>query len=120
MRGKTFGILTVMLVLVIVFCIKGTVMGGAKEQGGRNNHYYASLEQEYREKLRDVLDSQGLKNCGVNIRWVADGAESREYTVSLNHQRLGSMTREEIDHLQAILSEAEFDDAACSFSYVIG
>ena len=120
MRGKTFGILIVMLVLVIVFCIKGTVMGGAKEQGGRNNHYYASLEREYREKLRDVLDSRGLQNCGVNIRWVADGAESREYTVFLNHQRLSRMTQEDKTALEDMLSGAEFADDSCSFTYVIG
>lgn len=120
MRGKLFGVLTVILVLVIVFCIKGTVMSRENDARGKINRHYAVLEQEYRDRTRRLLEEQGLGNCGVNIRWVDEGDGSREYTVLLHHRRLDRMTEEEKSVLTDMLVEMEFHDEACSFSYVIG
>ena len=120
MRGKLFGVLTVILVLIIVFCIKGTVMSRENNEREKINRHYAVLEQEYRERTREILEEQGLGNCGVNIRWVDEGDGSREYTVLLHHRRLDCMTEEEKFVLTDMLAEMEFDDEACSFSYVIG
>lgn len=120
MRGKLFGVLTVILVLIIVFCIKGTVMSRENNEREKINRHYAVLEQEYRERTREILEEQGLGNCGVNIRWVDEGDGSREYTVLLHHRRLDCMTEEEKFVLTDMLAEMEFHDEACSFSYVIG
>ena len=120
MRGKLFGVLTVILVLVIVFCIKGTVMSRESDARGKINRHYVVLEQEYRDRTKQLLEEQGLKNCGVNIRWVDEGNGNREYTVLLHHRNLDRMTEEERLVLTDMLAEMEFHDEACSFSYVIG
>ena len=117
MRGKLFGVVTVLLVLVIVFCIKGTVMSRDNEERGKKNHYYAVLEQEYRDRTRQLLEEQGLRDCGINIRWVADADGSREYTIFLHHRKLNRMTAEEKSVLTDMLVEMEFQDEACSFLY---
>lgn len=120
MRGKTFGIITVLLVLVIVFCIKGTVMSRGSGENERKNHYYAALEQEYLERTRILLEEEGLRDCGVNIRWVDDGNGNRKYTILLHHRDLNHMSEQEKLALEKMLSGIEFQDAACRFSYVIG
>lgn len=120
MRGKTFGVLTVILVLIIVFCVKGTVMSRENAEHGKQNHYYAALEQEYLDRTQQLLEEQGLKNCGVNVKWVTDGDGSREYTILLHHRKLDRMTQEEKLVLQNMLTEMEFRDESTSFRYVIG
>ena len=120
MRGKLFGVLTVILVLIIVFCIKGTVMSRENDARGKINRHYAVLEQKYRDRTKQLLEEQGLKNCGVNIRWVNEGDGSREYTVLIHHRKLDRMTEEEKSVLTDMLADMEFHDKVCSFSYVIG
>lgn len=120
LKGRIFGVLTVLLVLIIVFCVKGTVMSMNNREYNRKNHHYAALEQEYLERAHRTLKEQGLSNCGVSLRWVSDGAGCREYTVILHHRRLERMSKKEQVNLTERLSEAEFRDAVCSFRYVIG
>lgn len=120
MNNKVFGALTVLLVLIILFCVKGTVM--SRNHGGheRQNKYYAVLEREYLEKTRQLLNEEGFSNCGINLRWVADNEGRREYTIILHHRRLERMSDREQADLTDRLSEEEFQDDACSFCYVIG
>lgn len=119
MNNKVFGVLTVLLVLIILFCVKGTVMSRDKGRYDRQNKYYAVLEQEYLEKVNRLLKEEGVSNCGINLRWVADKEGSREYTVILHHRRLERMSGQEQINLTDRLTGAEFRDAACSFRYVI-
>ena len=119
MREKGFGIMTVILIAVIFFLIRGTVMSMSDTDHMRNNHDYAVLEQEYLQKARQLLEEEGLKNCGINLRWVDDGNGNREYTILLHHRRLNCMSEEEIENLTDRLSKTEFRDDVCSFYYVV-
>ena len=119
MREKGFGIMTVILIAVIFFLIRGTVMSMSDTDYMRNNHDYAVLEQEYLQKARQLLEEEGLKNCGINLRWVDDGIGNREYTILLHHRRLNCMSEEEIENLTDRLSKTEFRDDVCSFYYVV-
>ena len=120
MNNKLFGALTVLLVLIILFCVKGTAM--SRNNGGheRQNNYYTALEKEYLDETRRLLNEEGLSNCGINLRWMADDESTREYTIILHHHRLERMSEQERSDLTDRLAGAEFQDAACSFCYVIG
>lgn len=120
MNNRVFGVLTVLLVLIILFCVMGTVMSRGDGGRDRQNKYYAILEQEYLDEVHRLLQEEGLTNCGINLRWVADEEGSREYTVILHHRRLERMSGQEQTDLTDRLTGAEFQDAACSFYYVIG
>lgn len=119
-RRKGFCILTVLLILATVFCIKGTVMSRESDNCDRQNRYYAALEQEYLDQARLLLKEEGFRDCGVNIRWVAEGDGKREYTVLLHHRKLDRMSEEERESLTDKLSDAEFEDGLCCFYYIIG
>ena len=117
MERKLFGAVTVLLLLVTIFCVKGTVTSRGSDEHGKRNRYYAVLEQEYRDRTRQLLEEQGLRDCGINIRWIADVDGSREYTISLHHRKLSRMTEEEKSALKDMLIKVEFQDEACSFRY---
>ena len=116
-RGRSFGVMTVFLLLVIVFCVKGTVVSRESDERRKKNCYYAVLEQEYRDRTRRLLEEQGLRNCGINIKWVADVDGSREYTIFLYHKKLNRMTEREKSALTDMLTEIEFQNETCSFRY---
>lgn len=117
MRGKLFGVVTVLLVLVIVFCVRGTVISKESDERRKKNRHYEVLEQEYLDRTRQLLEEQGLRDCGINIKWVADVDGTREYTILLYHKRLKRMTEEEKSVLTDMMAEMEFQDEACSFLY---
>lgn len=117
MRGKLFVVVAVLLVVVIFFCVAGTVASKERDERGKKNRHYAVLEQEYLDSIRHLLEEQGLRDCGINIRWVADVDGSREYTVLLHHRRLNRMTEEEKLVLTDMLAEMEFQDESCNFLY---
>lgn len=114
---RGFGILTVVLVLVIFFCIKGTVMSKGNQERAQQNHYYAVLEQDYLEKARVLMLEEGFVDCGINLTRVTYEDGRREYTVRLHHRRFDRLPEEEMSRLKCMLSDAEFQDESCSFYY---
>ncbi len=114
---RGFGIVTVLLVLVILFCVKGTVMSKEKHERAEYNHYYAALEQDYLAKTRALLLEEGFTDCGINLTRVTYEDGGREYTVRLYHRRFDRLTEEELYRLKYRLSDVEFHDEGCSFRY---
>lgn len=114
---RGFGVITVLLILVIVFCVKGTVFSKEKQERATENHYYAALEKEYREQAKELLEEQGYHNCGVTMTRVTMEDRSREYTVLLHHRKLQKLSEVERERLVDTLSDMEFDHEICSFVY---
>lgn len=117
MMKKGFGIITVLLILVIIFCVKETVMSKESAERAKQNHYFAVLEQDYLERTRMLLDEEGYGNCGINLTRVTYEDGRREYTVLLHHRKLERMSSEEKLDLESMLSQIEFQNETCSFCY---
>lgn len=114
---RGFGVITVILVLVIVFCVKGTVFSKENNERAKANRYYALLEDAYLEEARQLLEEQGYSNCGVTMTRITEADGSREYTVLLHHRKLQKLSAEEKDVLISSLSDMEFDNEICRFCY---
>lgn len=114
---RGFGVITVLLILVIVFCVKGTVFSKEKQERATENYYYAALEKEYREQAKELLEEQGYHNCGVTMTRVTLEDGSREYTVLLHHRKLQKLGVEEREELLEALCTMEFSHGTCSFVY---
>lgn len=116
MSGRRFGLLTILLVLVILFCVKGTAISMGHAQRAAENSYYLALEREYTAAAREFLKEQGFEDCGVMMtRVMSEGG--REYTVRIYHRRLKRMGPEEKKALENRLSQQEFRQDVCTFSY---
>ena len=112
MSGRRFGTVTVLLALIILFCMKGTAMRRAEE-----NYYYRALEREYTDAAREFLREQGFGDCGVMMTRVTNEDGGREYTVRIYHKRLQRMSPGEKRILIDRLSQEEFGQEVCTFSY---
>lgn len=116
MRSR-FGIITIFLVMVIVFCTKQTVMSKENNERARQNQYYAVLEDEFLKATKEKLNEQGLHNSGVTMTRVTQADGKREYTVAIHHQKLEKMKAWQKEEILAQLVENEFADKLCSFVY---
>ena len=117
MMKKGFGIVTILLVFVIVFCVKGTVMSKENHERVKQNHYYAVLEEEYVKRAEELLDKEGYMDCGINFTRVTYESGRREYTVLIHHRKIENLPEAEKAKLWSLLSQVEFQDEACSFLY---
>lgn len=107
----------ILLILVTVFCMKETVKSQRKEDRGVQNKYYAALEKEYVNALRNELYRQGYTNSGITVRWTAEEDDMRCYTVMIHHNRINDLDESGQAALLRTLSEIEFEDAFCRFCY---
>lgn len=114
---RGFGVITVVLILVIVFCVKGTVFSKENNERAKANRYYAALEDEYLEQTKEFLKEQGYINCGVTMTRVTQEDGSREYTVLLHHRKFQKLGTDQKEELVEALSDMEFDRGICRFIY---
>lgn len=117
MSGRRFGILTVLLVLIILFCMKGTAMSMGKTRLAGEDDHYQALEREYVTAAREYLKGQGFDDCGIMLTRMTGEGGRREYTVRIHHRRLQRMSPEEKSILESILSQEEFGQEVCTFNY---
>ncbi|MBO5210282.1 MAG: hypothetical protein J6B68_13230 [Lachnospiraceae bacterium] len=116
-RNGLFGVVTVLLVMVILFCTSQTVLSQEKADVRSQKKYYAAMEQEYLSGVKQMLTDMGYQNSGVTIRWVTDEEGSRIYTVMIHHQKIDNLSMQEQKLLQEKLSGTEFEDDNCIFVY---
>lgn len=112
-----FWAVTILLILVTVLCMKETVKSQRHEDRGAKNKYYAALEKEYVDALRNELCRQGYADSGITVRWTAEEDHTRCYTVMIHHNRINDLDESGQTALLKTLSETEFEDASCSFYY---
>jgi hypothetical protein len=119
-QNRVFGVITAVLILAILFFVRGTAFSKEQSERGEANRYYAALEQEYISRTKDALEQEGYGNCGVTVTWVAAEDGRREYTVLLHHKKFQKLNEKDKNAMVSRLSVSEFDRESCRFSYLIG
>ncbi|MCI8522662.1 MAG: hypothetical protein HFI62_05605 [Lachnospiraceae bacterium] len=107
-----FGIVTVFFILLIVFCVRGTVMSKENMGDARENKRYAAWEQSFVERTRSTLAGQGYRNSGITMTWTRKNGK-RTYTVSVHHGGISRLAREEQEQLVQTLLQEKFGDGDC-------
>lgn len=97
---KRFGLITILLVLVTVFCTTGTVMGMEKGNVKVDEKFYKQMEQDYVRQVREFLDDEGYSNSGVALTKVFYEDGNREYTLNIHHKRIDKLTGVEKEQLK--------------------
>jgi hypothetical protein len=69
-QNRGFAVITAVLILAILFFVRGTAFSKEQNERGEANRYYAVLEQEYISRTKDALEQEGYDNCGVTVTWV--------------------------------------------------
>lgn len=102
---KGFVMLTVLLILVTVFCTTGTVMGMEKGKADVDEKYYRQAEKEYVKEVRSFLQEAGYENSGVTLTKLLCEDGTREYTLSVHHKRIGNLSLSGQEVLRQMLTE---------------
>lgn len=113
-----FGIATALLILLIAFCMGGTVF--SKESAGqiKENERYTAWEQTFLESIRSRLTGQGYPNSGITMNWVKKDGR-RTYTMTVHHRQISGLSEEEREQLVQVLSQEEFGDEDCGMFIVL-
>lgn len=111
----SFTVMTVCLVFISAFCVKGTVMSQSKSGGKELEGYYRAREKELVKDTREYLNAAGFHNSGVTLTSVTDTDGSREYTITVHHDRIDRMDENARELLKEELAALAFTAENCSF-----
>lgn len=93
-------------VVVLVFGIGMTVKAASsKEIIEISKEQYRMMEEDYLEKVRDILLEKGCRNAGIALTYVTDAENNRSYTVTVHHNRLEDLEAQELKLLEARMQE---------------
>lgn len=107
---------TIVLILVTAFSIAGTVISKNDFKAGELEQYYLQKEKQLTEDVRDFLNQKGYRNSGVTVTRVVEANGNREYTVTVHHGDIDSMTEGERTVLAGEMGNLTFEDEHCTFS----
>ncbi len=116
-KNCIFWIMTMLLVIIILFCSTQTVLSQSRGMSKEQRQYYADMEKEYISNIESLLCEKGYLHSGINIRWVSDVEGLRDYTVMIHHRRIDSLDSHEKEELLNELKTMEFMDSSCIFNY---
>lgn len=102
---KRFVLITVVLIMITVFCTTGTVMGMEKDAARVDEKYYKQMEKEYVTQVKSYLQEEGYENSGVTLTKVLYEDGSREYTLNVHHKRIDKLSESEQNALRNTLEE---------------
>lgn len=108
-------LISLLLVSVTVFCISGTVLG--KEKNITEESCYRELEQLYVEEVRSFLAKEGYKNSGVAMTKIIEENGTRNYTVTIHHKGINSLSETEQTLLKKECGSIAFPMEGCGLSH---
>lgn len=116
-RSGKMVVAVVLALAVSIFGVTGTVMGQSNRMIRIEERGYRVLEQEYTAKIKELLIAKGYTNSGVMMTRVVDSDGSRQYTVTVHHDRINSLTEEGRAALWEELEACAFEAPDCTFIY---
>lgn len=78
-------------------------------------NYYRDKERQLVKDTRDYLKEQGCRNSGGMLTRVIEQDGTRNYTVTVHHEKIDKMDGEARKNLQINLSGIVFQAENCSF-----
>lgn len=105
MKKHSFLLFTILMTIVIAFCIADTVKGQNDRKLSLNNKYEKEMERKYIKEIRDELSDMGYEYAGVSLTKVINEEQDKIYTLSIHHKRIDKMNEEERQALIEQLSE---------------
>ena len=109
MRIRTRRAVTAMILMSAFILLMGiTVRSQAKETAHIDTEYYEILEEEYLDRVRDLLKEEGYSNCGLTLTFTRDEQGIRTYDLAVYHRRLAQMDSEAKEEMLCKLQMISF------------
>ncbi len=114
MKRYRFYMLTVMIVFVLFSFVTMQVKGQGEIDFAADRELYEQLEDDYTERLQDMLTDKGYRNAGITMTKIYQMDGSREYTVKIHHKRINQLSDGEKILLLNELAAVSFGGENCS------
>lgn len=95
---------TEVLILIIVLCIGVTVKSESRDEAQRMENRIQ--EQQLMSDMKQYLNENGYRNSGVTLTYVVEEDGSPDYTFTIHHKKINSMSEAEREALSAELAQA--------------
>lgn len=95
---------TVVLILIIVLCIGATVKSESRDEARRMENRIQ--EQQLLSDMRQYLNENGYRNSGVTLTYAMDENGCCDYTFTIHHKKINSMSEAEREALGEELAQA--------------
>ena len=107
-----FVIATVLLILIIAFCVSGTVMSKEKTNPMKDDERYTAWEETFVKHIKSTLAGQGYPDSGITVNWIKRNGK-RTYTVAVHHKRIGRLDQMKQELLRQMLLREKLADDDC-------
>lgn len=114
MKRYRFYMLTIMIVFVLFSFVTMKVKGQGELDFAADREYYEQLEDNYTQRLRNMLTDKGYRNAGITMTKIYQIDGSREYTVQIHHKRINQLSDGEKLLLLNELTAVSFGGEQCS------
>lgn len=85
------GIITFAIIIVLSLCFTSKAKGAGIQQTNLTGAAYLEIESQYTSQVREILNSKGFCNAGINLDKVTSEHGSLIYTLSIRHRRFDKM-----------------------------
>ncbi len=120
MGGILFWVITLGLFAIFFLSMKATVWGKEASMIREQLNAADSYESQLLSDVRDTLEKNGYRNCGITITKVYEQEGNWEYTVLIHHKRFEKCTPEQTDALLTQLYKLSFEVQQGVANYEIG
>ena len=90
---------TAVLILIIVLCIGATVKSESRDETQRMENRIQ--EQQLMSDMKQYLNENGYRNSGVTLTYALEEDGSPDYTFTIHHKKINSMSETERGALSA-------------------
>lgn len=113
-KNIKFAGLTLLLIVVLAFAVKGTVTSREYGQDTKDRVVLKQLEQEYITEVKTLLENSGYANSGVMLNYVKEG-NTMYYTITVHHEGISALNDAEKSILKAQILALAFELPECYF-----
>jgi hypothetical protein len=113
-KNIKFAGLTLLLIVVLAFAVKGTVTSREYGQDTKDRVVLKQLEQEYITEVKTLLENSGYANSGVMLNYVKEG-NTMYYTITVHHEGISVLNDAEKSILKAQILALAFELPECYF-----
>lgn len=114
MKRYRFYLITVLVIFTLFSIITVKVNGQGERDFASERQYYEQLEEEYTQRLVDLLEGKGYRYAGITMTKIYQEDGSREYTVLIHHKRINQLSDGEKILLQNELAAVSFGGEECN------
>ena len=94
---------TAVLILIIVLCIGATVKSESRDETQRMEN---RIQDQLMSDMKQYLNENGYRNSGVTLTYALEEDGSPDYTFTIHHKKINSMSETERGALSAELARA--------------